>query len=104
MNDMSPEPQPEPSLREILTAITELSGRIAGVETTTGATHADVGQLRSEMGVKLDLISADIAQLRADVLHAKVDSALAESRARDAQTALSQHLSDQRPHGKAGTL
>ena len=102
MNSMNP--QPEPTMRDVLDAINTLSGRVEGIETTTGAIHADLGQLRTEMGVKFDLVTADIAQLRADVLHAKVDGALAESRARDAQNALAQHLNDPRPHGKQGSL
>lgn len=92
--------EPEPTMRDVLDAITALSTRVEPVAEDTGAIRADVGQFRTEVNVKFDLVSADIAQLRADVLHAKAEAALAESRARDAQTAIGQHLSDPRPHGK----
>lgn len=97
---MQDQDQPEPTIADVFAAVTALSDKVERIETTTGAIHADLGQLRTEMGVKLDLVSADIAQLRADVLHAKVEATMAESRARDAQTAIGTHLNDPRPHGK----
>ena len=91
---------PEPSMRDVLNAIVALSAKVENVESTAGAIHADLGQFRTEMSVKLDLVSADIAQLRADVLHAKAEATFAEARARDAQTAIARHASDPHAHGR----
>ena len=90
MNDMTPS---EPTMADVLAAINGVA--------------ADVGQLRTEMGVrfdhadaKLEQVRADIAQVRADVAATKAEALFSEARATDAQEAIRRHLADPHAHGR----
>jgi outer membrane murein-binding lipoprotein Lpp len=100
--------EPGPNLADVLAAVAALAtkvddvvGGIASLDNKTDRIAADVGQLRTEVGVRFDMLAGDVSQLRADVLHAKGEAVFSEARARDAQTALQRHQSDPGAHGRA---
>jgi hypothetical protein len=77
---MSEQPEPEPTLRDVLAAIEAA---------------------RAESAHRFDRIDAAIGQLRADVASVKVDTAYVEAHIDDQQTAIRRHLADPDAHRRA---
>lgn len=77
---MTEQPEPEPTLRDVLAAIQ------AGF---TEVTH------------RFDRVDAAVAQLRADVAAVKVDTGYLEAHSRDQAEAITRHADDPHAHRRA---
>jgi hypothetical protein len=77
---MTEQPEPEPTLRDLLAAIE------AGF---------------TEVAHRFDRVDAAVSQLRADVAAVKVDTGYLEAHSHDQQTAITRHAADPHAHRRA---
>lgn len=99
------EPQPEPTLADVITAINNLAGRVHALEETSAvrgmmrAGFVELAKQNSQSNDRLgERITREFAQLREDVLGLKTDQALTEQHSEDLQEAMRRHLADPDNH------
>ncbi len=78
---------PEPTLGDVLAAIT--------------AAREDVAGRFEQVSHRFDTLDAAIGQLRADLAAVKVDTGYLEAHSRDQQTAIRRHAADPDAHRRA---
>ena len=104
---MSSMEQPqEPTLADVMAAVTTLSTSVHDLATHTAAQFAKVdarlGQLDAGVATvraEVAAVSAKVDQVRADIAAVKVDTAYTEAHIGDLQTAMRRHLDDPNAHG-----